>query len=62
MEVGTDWDIRSAPAFEVRGTEVSQGHTMLKLTGARAWTQKEWQQAVLGYALAGAKTISLGHV
>ena len=62
VEVRSGWDIRSAPAFVVRGTEVSQGHTMLQLTGARAWTQKEWQQAVLSYALAGANTISLGHV
>ncbi len=54
--------IRTAPAFEVRGTEVSQGRTMRDITGAREWTQEEWEQAVLGYALAGANVISLGHV
>ncbi|GMW00818.1 MAG: hypothetical protein AMXMBFR84_19550 [Candidatus Hydrogenedentota bacterium] len=54
--------IRTAPAFEVRGTEVSQGATMRQLTGAREWTGDEWKQAVLEYVLAGANTIAGGHV
>jgi len=62
VKLQLDEPIRTAPAFEVRGTEVSQGRTMRDLTGAREWTQQEWEQAVLGYALAGANVISLGHV
>lgn len=54
-------DIRSAPAFEVRGTEVSQGRTITALTHSRKWTEDEWQQAVIGYALAGANTFGIGH-
>lgn len=54
-------EVITAPAFEVRGTEVSQGHTMRGLTGARLWTEKEWQDAVLDYALAGANTFAIGH-
>lgn len=51
----------TAPAFEVRGLGVAQGHTMRTLTDARAWTEKEWQRVVLDYALAGANTFSIGH-
>ncbi|QDU80380.1 hypothetical protein Pla110_21090 [Polystyrenella longa] len=56
-----DLEIRSAPAFEVRGTGVSQGHTITELTGSRKWTPEEWERAVVGYALAGANTFSIGH-
>ena len=62
VQLESQWQIRSAPAFEVRGTGVSQGHTMQQITKARAWTHEEWQRAVLNYALAGANTIALGHV
>lgn len=56
-----DLDVRTAPAFEIRGTEVSQGHTMRMLTGARIWSEEEWRNAVLEYALAGANTFAIGH-
>lgn len=62
IELSERLDIRSAPAFEIRGTEVSQGATMREITGAREWTEDEWQQAVIGYALAGANTFGMGHV
>lgn len=53
--------LKTAPAFPVRGTEVGQGATMQQLTGARNWTEQEWQDAVLDYALAGANTFGIGH-
>lgn len=53
--------IRSAPAFEVRGANVGQGHTITEISNARDWTQGEWERAVTGYALAGANTISMGY-
>ena len=59
VEVPGELNVRSAPAFEVRGTGVSQGHTITQLTGSRKWTEDEWQRAVIGYALAGANTIDL---
>ncbi len=46
--------LRTAPAFRIRGTEVSQGATMREATGVRPWTKAEWRHAVLDYALAGA--------
>ena len=54
--------VRTAPAFEVRGTEVSQGHTMLQLTGVRKWRPGEWHHALFDHALAGANTFAGGHV
>jgi hypothetical protein len=56
-----DLDMKTAPAFPIRGTEVGQGDTMRKLTGARTWTEEEWRNAVLDYALAGANTFGVGH-
>jgi hypothetical protein len=55
----TDLDLRTAPAFEVRGTQFDQGHTMLQLTGARPWTMVEQKRVILDYALAGANTFEV---
>lgn len=53
------FDLRTAPAFEVRGTQFGQGGIMLQMTGARAWTQKDIEAAILQYALAGANTFEV---
>lgn len=53
-------DLRTAPAFEVRGTQFDQGGTMPRITGARPWTEKERQTVILDYALAGANTFEIG--
>lgn len=47
-------DISTAPAYRFRGSSANQGGTMREITGARAWTEKEWQDYFLDYALAGA--------
>ena len=52
--------LRTAPAFRIRGTEVSQGDTIRELTHSRRWTDEEWRHAVLDYALAGANTFGGG--
>jgi hypothetical protein len=62
LEVPEDLDVRTAPAFRLRGTHVSQGATITELTGARKWTDAEWRQAVLDYVLAGANTFPVGHL
>lgn len=49
-------DIRSAPAFEVRGTQYGQSHVALGKAKVRPWTKKERERAVLDLALAGANT------
>jgi Domain of unknown function (DUF4838) len=59
IALSVDLDLRTAPAFEVRGTQFDQGHTMLQLTGARPWTEEEEQRVVLDYALAGANTFEV---
>lgn len=59
LSVPRDVELRRAPRWPVRGLLVVQGHTMRELTGARAWTLPEWQQAHLDYALAGANTFEV---
>ena len=49
-------DVSTAPAYRFRGSSANQGGTMREITGARAWTEKEWQDYFLDYALAGANT------
>nr|HPO09052.1 hypothetical protein [bacterium] len=60
VEFPTDLNLRTAPAFEVRGTQYDQGGKMLQLTGARHWTFEEQQTAILDDALAGANTMEVG--
>lgn len=52
--------IRTAPAFEVRGTQYGQSHIAKQYGKVRDWTEKEKQQAVLDLALAGANTFLIG--
>ena len=51
--------IRTAPAFEIRGTQFDQGGKMLTLTGARRWTFEEQKRVILDYMLAGANTFNV---
>jgi hypothetical protein len=50
--------IRTAPAFEIRGTQVQQSGVSLTLAKVRKWTEKERQRVILDYALAGANIFS----
>lgn len=47
-------DVSVAPAYRFRGSSANQGGTMRELTGARGWTDKEWQDYFLDFALSGA--------
>lgn len=47
-------DVRTAPAYRFRGSSGNQGGTMRQVTGARAWTDQEWQAYVTELALSGA--------
>jgi hypothetical protein len=60
LEIDTGISIHTAPAFRVRGLEVFQHNVVSELTKVRPWTEQEWQQVVLDFALAGANTISQG--
>jgi len=47
-------NIRTAPAFEIRGTQYGQSHIAKRLAHVRDWTDKETQRVIIDYALAGA--------
>jgi len=54
LEIPEDTGIRTAPAFEVRGTQIGQSSVARRLAKVRSWTREETERAVLDYALAGA--------
>jgi hypothetical protein len=54
-----DLSIRTAPAFEIRGTQFGQSGVAKNLAKARSWTEKETQRVILDYALAGANTFTV---
>ncbi len=53
-------DSRSAPAFEIRGTQYGQSHVAKKLAHVRDWTDEETERMILDYALAGANIFTTG--
>lgn len=52
-------DVRTAPAFEVRGTQIGQSRVLLKQAGARKWTRAELDDAIIDIILASANTIQV---
>lgn len=60
IEVSQYLDIRSAPAFEVRGTQFGQSGVAKEKAHVRPWTREEAQRKILDYALAGANTFEIG--
>lgn len=60
VEVPEDLDVRTAPAFEVRGTQFGQSGVAKRLAKVRPWTDEETQRVILDYALAGANTFPVG--
>jgi hypothetical protein len=54
IELPQDIEVRTAPAFEIRGTQYGQSHVAKKLAHVRNWTDEETQRVILDDALAGA--------
>lgn len=52
-------NIRSAPAFEIRGTQYGQSGVAKRLAKVRDWTDEETQRMILDYALGGANIFSV---
>lgn len=52
--------VRSAPAFEVRGTQFGQSSVARNLAKVRPWTEADRRRAVLDMALAGLNTVEVG--
>jgi hypothetical protein len=60
IEIPNDLHVRTAPAFEIRGTQYGQSHIAQKLANVRPWTEDETMRMILDYALAGANVFSTG--
>lgn len=56
VELPEELSVRTAPAFEFRGTQFGQSHVAKRLAKVRDWTPEETQRVILDYALAGANT------
>lgn len=51
--------LRTAPAFELRGTQFGQSGVALQKAGVRPWTQAEIGHKIADFALAGANTLQV---
>jgi hypothetical protein len=60
IAIPADLNIRTAPAFEVRGSQFNQSSVALERAKVRRWTVEERQHAVLDAALAGLNTVEAG--
>jgi hypothetical protein len=60
LEFPTNLTVRSAPAFEVRGTQFGQSSVALNRAKVRPWTDADRRHAVLDFALAGLNTVEVG--
>src|SRR5690606_32720426 len=49
-----DLEVRTAPAFEIRGTQYGQSHIAKSVAKVRPWTDAETQRYIADLALAGA--------
>jgi hypothetical protein len=59
IEVATDLDVRTAPAFELRGTQFGQSGVAINKAKARPWTQAEVESKIADFALAGANVLQV---
>ena len=59
ISLPSNLNIRTAPAFEIRGTQFGQSGVAKNLAKVRDWTEKETQRVILDYALAGANIFSV---
>ena len=60
VELSVEMEVRTAPAFEIRGTQYGQSGVAKRLAKVRDWTDEETQRMILDYALAGANIFSTG--
>ncbi len=60
LEFPVPLEVRTAPAFEVRGTQFGQSHVAFEKGKVRRWTMKDAQRKIEDYALAGLNTVEFG--
>ncbi len=58
VQVPDELNVRTAPAFEVRGTQYGQSHVAKSKAHVRDWTDEETERVILDYALAGANVFT----
>ncbi len=54
LDIPNELNIRTAPAFEIRGTQFGQSGVAKRIANVRNWTEEETERVILDYALAGA--------
>ena len=54
LEIDQALNIRTAPAYEIRGTQFGQSHIAKRVANVRDWTEEETKRVIMDYALAGA--------
>ena len=54
LDIPDRLNIRTAPAFEIRGTQFGQSGVAKRLANVRDWTEEETERVILDYDLAGA--------
>lgn len=57
LELPVPLEVRSAPAFEIRGTQIGQSGVALQKARVRRWTERERQRKLEDYVLAGLNTV-----
>lgn len=60
LDFPTNLTVRSAPAFEIRGTQFGQSSVALNHAKVRPWTEADRRHAILDFALAGLNTMEVG--
>ncbi|MCL5744145.1 MAG: hypothetical protein M1541_09510, partial [Acidobacteria bacterium] len=60
LEFPVPLEVRTAPAFEVRGTQYGQSGVAFQKGKVRRWTLREAQRKIEDYALAGLNTLETG--
>ena len=60
LEFPSSFTVRTAPAFEIRGTQFGQSGVALTRAKVRAWTAQDRRRAILDFALAGLNTVEIG--
>jgi hypothetical protein len=60
LEFPTNLNMRTAPAFEIRGTQFGQSSVALNRSKVRPWTFMDRRRAILDFALAGLNTVEIG--
>jgi hypothetical protein len=58
MTLPEDLKVRSAPAFQIRGTQYGQSGVAKTLAHVRDWSEAETKRVIIDYALAGANIFS----